>query len=265
MSGADHLFHDAYTSARLWRIWTFLGLQDIKTRFRRSFIGPLWILLNLGVFVGSAGLVYGAILGQPIDAFLPYLMTGFVIWAYLLSSLTEASSTFIVAEGYIKQFSYPKEIYLLRALVSSTSVLLIGFLAIILMQIALGRFFALGWLLALPGIVLLMTVVLGHITISAYLGTRFRDWPHAMAGLMQMLFFVTPIMFPAKMLNERNLEFIYLFNPLYYVIDIVRHPIIGEGIAPLSHYFAAAAYALLVWSAAFIVVRRLDHRVVFLL
>src|SRR6266852_5714740 len=119
-------FVDCLAACRLWRVWTFLGIQDIKARFRRSFIGPLWILLNLALFAGAAGFVYGVIFDQPMAEFLPFLITGIVIWGYLLSTLTEAGGAFIGAEGYIKQFSYPKQIYLLRALVSYTVNLLIG-------------------------------------------------------------------------------------------------------------------------------------------
>lgn len=265
MTTAERLLSDSFTAARLWRIWTFLGVQDVQLRFRRSILGPLWILLNLGLFVGSAGFVYGVLLDQKPSEFLPYLITGYVIWAYILSSFTEGSAAFVSAEGYIKQFSYPKEIYLLRSLVSTTIVLLFGFLTVLGMQIVLGRFDLLDWLLAIPGLILLITISLGHITISAYLGTRFRDWPHAVSGLLQVVFFVTPIMFPAEMLRSRGVAFIYEINPLYYAIDVVRHPIIGEGLAPLSHYICALIYALLVWVLAALVMRRLDSRVVFLL
>ncbi|TIR56276.1 MAG: ABC transporter permease, partial [Mesorhizobium sp.] len=50
MTPRAQLYADALTALKLWRVWTFLGVQDIKARFRRSFIGPLWILLNLGFF-----------------------------------------------------------------------------------------------------------------------------------------------------------------------------------------------------------------------
>lgn len=265
MTSGQQLFADAVTSCRLWRVWTFLGVQDIKTRFRRSFIGPLWILLNLGLFVGGAGVVYGVMFGQPMREFLPFVITGVVIWGFLLSSFTEAGGAFVGAEGYIKQFSYPKQIYLLRALVAYSIVLLIGFCAVILMQIVIGGFEATGWLLAIPGLALLVIAALAHITISAYLGTRFRDWPHALAGLLQVIFFVTPIMYPIKLLQAKHLDFVYKLNPLYYLVDIVRHPILTGSFAPIENYSFALVYILLIWIVAIFVARKLDNRLVFLL
>ncbi len=265
MTADRQLLFDALTSLRHWRVWTFMGMQDIKARFRRSFIGPLWILINLGLFVGGAGFVYGMMFGQEMSVFLPFLITGFVLWGFLLSTFTEAGAAFVGAEGYIKQFSYPKQIYLLRALVNYNVILLIGFCAIIPMQVFFGRFSLSGWLAAIPGLVLLNCAALGHIVISAYLGTRFRDWPHALGGLLQVVFFVTPIMFPIKVLEERHLDFVYRYNPLYYLIDIVRRPILEATFAPLEYYGFVLAYIVTVWLVATVVARRFDNRLVFLL
>jgi lipopolysaccharide transport system permease protein len=265
MTSSQQLLADTIISCRYWRVWTFLGIQDIKTRFRRSFIGPLWILLNLGIFVGAAGFVYGVMFGQPMNEFLPFLITGFVIWGFLVSSFTEAGGAFVGAEGYIKQFSYPKQIYLLRALVTYSIILLVGFCAIIPMQIVFRRFDVMGWLMAIPGLALLMIAALAQIVVSAYLGTRFRDWPHALTGILQVIFFVTPIMYPIKMLQEKHLDFVYRYNPLYYLIDIVRHPILTGSFAPLENYVFGLVYVVVVWITAIVVARKLDKRLVFLL
>lgn len=263
MNGWHKLAEDSKRSLKLWRVWRFLGLQDIKARFRRSFIGPAWLLLNLAFFVGGVGVVYGMMFGQPMDEFLPFLTSGFVIWGFIVSSLTEAGSTFVNAEGYIKQFSYPKQIYLFRALVAYSIILLIGLSALIPVQWFFGHFNPLGWLLALPGMALLFAAAFGHIVISAYLGVRFRDLPHALAGLLQVLFFVTPIMFPIEVLRQKHLDFVYRFNPLHYLIDIVRHPILANEFAETGNYLCAALYVGLVWLLAAHIARRLDARVVF--
>ena len=265
MTPRAQLYTDSLTALKLWRVWTFLGVQDIKARFRRSFIGPLWILLNLGFFVGGAGFVYGVMFGQPMADFLPFLITGFVIWGFLLSSFVEAGTAFVVSEGYIKQFSYPKQIYLLRALVAYLINMLIGFLVIVVMQFAFHKFGLLNWVMALPGLVILITAAMGHIVILAYVGTKFRDLPFAFAGVLQVVFFVTPIMFPIDVLKSKGIDFVYKYNPLYYLIDIVRHPILESGFPPLENYSLAILYTLLVWIVAAAIARRLDNRVVFLL
>ncbi|MDX8437984.1 ABC transporter permease [Mesorhizobium australafricanum] len=265
MISSVQLYADALAALKLWRVWTFLGVQDIKARFRRSFIGPLWILLNLGFFVGGAGFVYGVMFGQPMANFLPFLITGFVIWGFLLSSLVEAGTAFVVSEGYIKQFSYPKQIYLLRALVSYSINMVIGFLPIVFMQLAFRNFGIQNWVMAFPGMAVLLLGGLGHIIISAYVGTKFRDLPFALSGVLQVVFFVTPIMFPIEVLKAKGIDFVYKYNPLYYLIDIVRRPIIEGSLPPIQNYALAIVYVLAVWIVASAIARRLDNRVVFLL
>lgn len=264
-TAVTRLISDSLWAGRLWRVWTFLGVQDVRTRFRRSLIGPAWLLINLGLFIGGAGVVYGIMFRQPMTEFLPYLTTGLVLWNFLLSSLTEAGMSFVNAEGYIKQFAYPKQIYLLRTLVALSSVLAVGLAALAVLLLLMGKFDIVGWLYAIPGMILLAAAALSHITIVAYTATRFRDLPHALTGVFQVLFFITPIMFPASILQDRGLELVYLFNPLYYLIDVVRFPILEQTFAPWSHYLFALCYIAVCASIGLAIARRLDDRIVFLL
>jgi len=261
----DKLFTDSLRSLKVWRVWLFLGVQDIKARFRRSFIGPLWILINMAFFIGGAGVVYGLMFGQPMNDFLPFLTAGFVIWGFIVSSLTESGLTFANAEGYIKQFSYPKQIYLIRSLVVYTILLLVGLFALIPLQFLFHAFSVVGWIFAIPGVLILLLAAQGHIVVCAYLGTRFRDLPHALGGVLQVLFFVTPIMFPVSILKDRGLDFVYQYNPLYYLIDVVRHPILTGEFASQDSYVCAGLYVFVVWVVAVIVAKKLDSRLVFLL
>jgi len=266
MSAVDRqLLADIGRSLALSRVWLFLGRQDLRARFRRTFIGPLWILINLGLFVAGGGLVYGALLGQPLAEFLPHLTAGLVIWGFLSATVTEACHTFVVAEGYIKQFVFPKQVYLFRTLVSSTVVLLIGLSALFVLLLVLGVLAPLGWLCALPGLALLLAAGLAHVSLFAYLGARFRDLPHALGGVLQVLFFVTPIIYPAELLRARGVDFVYRLNPLYYLIEGVRHPVLDGTFAGLDVYAAGALYVVVVFLLAYLTARRLDRTLVYLL
>lgn len=265
MQAGVQLLKDCIQSLRVWRVWMYLGVQDIRARFRRSAIGPVWIFVNMFLFVAGAGVLYGYMIKQPMKDFLPFLVVGFSLWGFLVTSLTESALAFVNAEGYIKQFCFPKQIYLMRTLVANTIILFISLSAIIPVQLFFRNFFLAGWALALPGMLLLLLAVLGHITVCAYLGVRFRDLPHATGGLLQVAFFVTPIMFPAKILKERNLAVVYQLNPLHYLIEVVRHPILQNEFASPENYIFAGVYVLFVWAVAAVVARSLDSRIAILL
>lgn len=259
------LQRDTWQALQAWRVWVFLGRQDIQARFRRSLLGPLWLVLNTSIFVAGAGLVYGALFSLSLGEFLPMLTVGIVVWGFIVASLTESANAFVVAEGYIKQFPYPKQIYLLRTLVVHATVLAIGLSILLALQLLLGRFHLWAWLLALPGLLILLITALAHITALAYLGARFRDLPHAASGALQVVFFITPVMFPARLLDDKNLSIIYQVNPLFYMLEIVRFPLLNNAPVAPQIYGAALVYSAIAWVIAILVARRMDARLVFTL
>src|SRR5262245_6650582 len=109
---------DVIRSVRLWHIWTRLGIQDVRLKFRRSALGPAWILVNLAVLVTAIGFIYANLLRQDPREFMPYLTVGLVMWLYLTNSIVEGGNAFVNSEGYIKQISLPIYVYLFRAFVS---------------------------------------------------------------------------------------------------------------------------------------------------
>ncbi|MBB6380752.1 ABC-type polysaccharide/polyol phosphate export permease, partial [Pseudonocardia eucalypti] len=69
-----------------WRqrsLWGYLGWQDIKQRYRRSVIGPLWISISMGVIAAGLGILYSALFNMPYQTFLPYVATGLLIWNFV--------------------------------------------------------------------------------------------------------------------------------------------------------------------------------------
>jgi lipopolysaccharide transport system permease protein len=248
-----------------WRVWVHMGVTDLTNRFAKSALGPLWIVLNLAMWVVGVGLVYAKLFNMEMREFLPFLTIGFGVWGFLVATLSEGGQAFVMAEGYIKQFTYPKQIYLLRFLVNYSLVLCVSLVAFFVVAILYERRIDFGTLWFLLGLVVLILISYAHITIMAYLTARFRDLPHGVASLMQVLFFLTPVMFTAEKLAEKGLDFIYRYNPLYYLIEIVRYPLMQAKAAPMEVYIASGIYLILISIVAFVTARSLDKRLVYIL
>jgi ABC-type polysaccharide/polyol phosphate export permease len=252
-------------AAKLWRVWLHMGVQDVKSRFKSSVLGPAWILINLGAVIGAVGFIYGQLFHQPMNEFLPFLTLGIVIWTFMTSSLTEGSMAFIVAEGYIKQFPFPKPIYLYRAMVPYVIVFAIGLVIFFVVDALYQRPVGFGTLWALPAFVLFLLINFIHLVIVAHVGARFRDLPHLLGSLIQIAFYLTPVIFTPAMLKERKLDFVYMFNPLYYIIEIVRFPLLNNAPPPLDVVYIALGYCVLVALIAFVVVRKMSRKIVYVL
>ena len=156
------------SAAKLWRVWVHMGLQDVKSRFRSSVLGPAWILINLAAIIASIGLIYGRLFHQPMNEFLPFLTLGLVVWAFIGSSLVEGANAFIVAEGYIKQFPFPKTIYLYRAMVPFVVIFLVGILVFFVCMALYQRPIGWGALWVLPCFVLFLLINFFHLVIVAH-------------------------------------------------------------------------------------------------
>lgn len=259
------LLRDNLRALGNWRVWWHLGMADVRNRFAKSAVGPAWILLNLALWVGGIGVIYGTLFNQPLETFLPFLTIGYVVWMYLVQTITDGGNAFVFAEGYIKQFTYPKQIYVLRVMVNASVPLAIGVLIFFGVTAWFGRDVGAGMLWALPGFLLLLVASYLHATIMAYASARFRDLPHGMTALLQVLFFVTPVFFTVGVLANRGLDFVYKYNPLYYLIEVVRHPLTKLEAAPTDIYIATGTYIGILLLVAFLVARRLDRRIVYIL
>lgn len=232
MSSQDQKHNDLLSAISAYHLWSFLALQDIKIKYRRSKIGPFWITVSMTVFCISLGLVYGQLFKTEISELLPFLAIGLVIWSFISSSVGEMPNLFVENSSYMKDMRINPLSILLRMI--SRNIIILGHNLLIVIGIYL--FFGLwpGWigLLALPGLLLVIfnLFVIG-ISISIA-GARFRDLAQITQNILQVVFFITPIFWFPRLLKEGS--WVIAANPIAYFIDLVRSPLLGHAPEPLS-------------------------------
>src|SRR5262245_40693199 len=194
-------------------LWSHLGWQDIKQRYRRSVLGPFWITISQGVLALGLGLLYSLLFKLDLPTFLPFIATGFIVWGFIAGCLSEGMETFIANEGLIKHLPAPLTVYALRTVWRQT--LMFAHNLIVYAVIVIGTLtgpYALtkdgtceinahaichpgiGWysLTAIPAFVLL-AINAGWITLFlGVISTRFRDFPQLIGSIIQLLFYLTP-------------------------------------------------------------------------
>ena len=249
----------------MWPIWLRIGLQDIRMRYRRSAVGVGWIFINLAIMIIAVGIVYGNLLGQELKEFLPFLTIGLISWGYITSSIVEGGNAFVISEGYIKQIGLPIYIYIFRFLVSITITMLISLPAYLVIAFIYSVQFGLGTLWALLGFVLLSIVSFLMIAIFSHLNARFRDASHIASVCLQVMFFITPIIWPPEVLRKRGIDWIIDFNPFYHLLEIVRRPLTMSEPATFINYIAVAIFIILLSMIAWMFTKRLSQRIAFLL
>src|SRR5215211_7702231 len=85
---------DVLAGIRAWPLWTMLGWNDIRQRYRRSVLGPFWMTISMGVFIMLLGVIYSRIFHLPIDQYLPFLTIGYITWGFISQTTVESCNAF---------------------------------------------------------------------------------------------------------------------------------------------------------------------------
>ena len=234
-------FSDFRYGLTLWPLWVRLGWNDILQRYRRSMLGPFWLTASMAIMVIALGVLYAELFNTPIHDFLPFLCVGLLVWNLMSSFLIEGGTLFTGAESYIKQIRLPYSVYVYRS--SWSKLIIFGHNVIIYLGVLL--YFEI-WpgavaLLALPGLLLVLVNGAAATLCIGMVSARFRDVPQLINSVVQIVFFVTPIMWRPELL--RNRTYIAEFNPFYHLIEIVRAPLLGS-LPSANSYLAVLAITL---------------------
>jgi len=239
-----------------------LGWQDVKQRYRRSKIGPFWLTISMGVTVATIGIVFGSIFGSPMQEYLPFLACGLILWGFISSTLTDGCHGFISADAVIKQLPIPLATHVLR--VMWRNIIMLAHNIVILPVVFLVFLKPVSWavFLVVPGLLLLFANLAWVCLILAIVCARYRDIPQIIASVLQVCFYITPIMWmPSQMKHPTAATFMEL-NPIFHLLEIVRAPILGT-LPTLTNWVVALGLAIVGWIATLAFFGRYKHRVAY--
>ena len=231
-------WRDLVRGFRQHELWLQLGWQDIKQRYRRSTLGPLWITIATGVMALALGLLYSMLFQIPLADFLPHVTVGLIMWGFISGCIKDGAEIFIDNEGLIKQLPSALSVHVYRLVWRQALFLAHNLVIWVVLMMIFPR--PLGWdlLLALPAMALL---ILNGVWVTMFFGivaTRYRDVAPLLEAMVQLLFYVTPIVWTTQTLKEQGGEIaqralLAEVNPLFHYMEIIRAPMIGQ---PLAAY-----------------------------
>lgn len=266
-SGAFSLLADYV--AGIWAaryFWIHLSLSDLRTKWRRSFFGILWTVIQpLGLTI-LISIVFGKIFHTPIGDYAPYILSGMILWDFVTASAIGGSLAYVQADAYIKQSTHPLAIYGLRTVLTNLIVFLCAGTSL-LVWVLIWRPQNLGWCwLAVPTIIPVLVLIAWPLaTLFGYVGARFRDLPHGLGLIFQALWFVSPIYFEPKLFRGGGLDTLVDANPIYHLLQIVRAPLLqGEWPTPENYAFSFGLIVLLTLLAV-MVGRSAEKKVIYYL
>jgi ABC-type polysaccharide/polyol phosphate export permease len=234
-------------------VWSSLANADIRSKYRLSTFGSLWITLTTGAMALAIGLFYGQFFGQDMHTYLPYFTASIITWTFISSVLGEASLTLVGAGNLIKSSQMPIVFHILRMLHRNLIIILHN--AIVLAAIWPFVRWSLypSAVLSLLGLVLLYLFLVGISAVIAIVCVRYRDIPQLVQVFIQFLFFLTPIIWYPEQIH--SYKEILKLNPLSYMLIIVRDPVLGRPVEIQTWIIAIALAAASLMAGSLMYVR----------
>jgi len=251
----------------LWRdrfILFSLVNRDLQAKYRRSVLGIAWAVLTPLGLVLIIGSVYSIIFGTDPKEFIPLLFAGLNPWIFMNAAAEGGTNAFLSAEGYLKQTTVNAQIFPLRVTIVNFINLLYSIIAFFAIYLFLQpQLFGPKMLLMFPGLIIMFLFALSLSNYSAVINLNLRDFQPIQSLVLQGLFYVTPIIYQPEMLAKRGFEFVYRINPFYYIMEVVRMPMLGLGLPEVSTYAIAIGLALSLFISSVVMVMNTKKGIAF--
>lgn len=247
----------AWVPVNLAGLWShrellyFLVWRDVKVRYKQTLLGALWAILQPLVTMIVFTFFFGKLARIPTDG-IPYpifFYTGLLLWTYFSTAVTNSANSLLGNTNLITKVYFPRLIIpaavvgagLLDFAIAST--LLIGLLIYYSFPVTLG------YLMLLPVVMLTTMFALGMGILLSSLNVRYRDVRYALAFVIQIWMFISPIIYPSSLVPP-EWRWVTILNPLTGIIEGFRSALFGREFHwPALIYSAVFTLVLLVYAS----------------
>ncbi len=209
-------------------LFTELVRKGIKLKYRRSYLGIVWSMIEPLLTMIVLTVVFGTLLGHKEKAFPVYILAGRLLYSLFSQSTTAALKSIRKNEAMIKKVYVPKYLYPLSDVVFNYILFAISLIVLFAVSLVLGVYPTLRTLLAVIPLIVLFALSLGVGMILSTIGVFFRDMEYLWnVGLMLVMYTCAIFYYPDKILSS-GVRWILSCNPLFCVISCFRDCVFGR-------------------------------------
>lgn len=218
---------DVVEGAGLYKTWGFLAYQDVVARYRRSLFGPFWISAGMLTTAAALALVFSTIFRTSLTEFLPFVVSGLVVFTFIGVPFTEGGDVYLQAASTIKAYPLPYSFHIFRLV--ARNIVVLGHNLIVFAAVKL--IFAHNLIIhpqVVLGLILTSVFVSAASLVLGVIGARFKDVRLLVPFLWTIVFYLTPVIWKTSaILPSDPRTFIFHYNPFYYLLVTVRDPLLG--------------------------------------
>lgn len=252
----DLALHEVWESRDLL---FYLAWRDLKVRYRQTFFGVSWALIQPVALTLIFTLIFSRVAGvAPGNVPYPlFVLSGLVPWLLFAQGLTLASNSLVAAEGVITKVYFPRLVLPISAVFVPLLDFLLSFGLLIVAAAITGTLS--GWpLLALPAMIALTLVTtIGPAALLAAVNVQYRDVRHALPFAIQFWFFASPVIYSTALIAD-PFRLLYALNPMVGAIEGFRWALLG-GSAPIAQIALSAGTSVVLLAAGLLYFRHRER------
>lgn len=199
-----------------------LVVRDLKIKYRRSFLGYIWSLLNPILMMVVMSVIFSYMFRFDIPNYPLYLICGQTLWAFFAESTTIGMQSVITNGPLIRKVYIPKYIFPISRVLSSFVTMSLSLVAILLVMLFTGVRFSFAMLLAPIPLALMLIFAMGVAMLISACAVYFRDIIHLYSVVILAWMYCTAIFYPVSALPPK-VGFLIRFNPMYNYISFFRN------------------------------------------
>lgn len=213
----------------------YFAWSETLARYRRSTLGPLWLVLGTAVGVAGMGFIWSILLSQDMQSFIPSITVGLVVWQFIAGVVTDSPGMFVRNSTMLINIRMP--VYLITFQAFGRHLINLGhnLVVVLLVFIVFPHYNSWMSLLALPGLVIVSINLIAIMQLIGILGARYRDLEPLVLAFFPILFFLSPVIYRPGQLGSA--EVIMGFNPITHYMRVIRDPLLGV-VPSLGSYVA---------------------------
>jgi ABC-type polysaccharide/polyol phosphate export permease len=233
--------------------------RELKVRYRHSYLGALWTMLNPLLQMIVYAVVFSTIMRFDVQNYAIFLLVGLLPWIFLSQSVTQSVLSLVVNQGLIKKIRFPKAVFPLSVLASNLVNFAVSFVPLFGLMLYFGVPFRPAALMVPAAMLLVALFAAGLGLLLAGLCVFFRDMVHLTTVFFSVWFFLTPIIYPESAIPPQYAFFLEL-NPMTYFVACFREPLFAGALPSMGTLGAAAAWAAFTFALGWTVFHAYDAK-----
>ena len=218
--------------------------KGIKLKYRRSYLGMIWSLLEPLLTMIVLTIVFGTLYGNTDKTFPVYILTGRLLYSFFSQATKAALKSIRQNSAMIKKVYVPKYLYPLSSVLFNYVIFLISLIVLAVVSVVLGVKPTTHLWQSLVALVLILFISYGCGMILATIGVFFRDMEYLWSVALMLVMYTCAIFYYPSKLLKSGWAWILKYNPLYCVIDIFRSGVFGESMN-IDYLIYTVAFAVL--------------------